>query len=199
MAASHKNGTQAEAQRSQPYHKPRSVEELTARNVDVVARLDEASKTKRTPTDCMVDAITEFCGRMTFVWVHLFWFGGWIIVNLARTGRHFDPYPFQFLTLVVSLEAIFLSAFILISQNRQGRLAERRNHLDLQINLLSEQENTKILKMLEAITQHLQIPDGDPEVGILEEATQPERLVEQIEQAIQKESRSSQGRGGLHL
>jgi hypothetical protein len=63
----------------------------------------------------------------------------------------FDPYPFQFLTFVVSLEAIFLSTFILISQNRQNRISELRNHLDLQINLLSEQENSKVLAMLEAL------------------------------------------------
>ena len=62
---------------------------------------------------------------------------------------HFDPFPFTFLTLVVSLEAIFLSAFILISQNHETRLSERRNQLDLQINLLTEQENTKMLKLLE--------------------------------------------------
>ncbi len=110
--------------------------------------------------------------------------------------KHFDPYPFQLLTLVVSLEAIFLSTFILISQNRQSRLAERRSHLDLQINLLSEQENTKILTMLEAIVHHFNIPDGDPEVSVLAESTEPERLVAQIEKVIEKESRSKQMNDG---
>ena len=181
------------------YHKPRSVDELTARNVEVVARLDEVAKAKRTPTDCVVDAITDFCGRMTFVWVHVIWFGVWIVWNVIRSGKHFDPYPFQLLTLVVSLEAIFLSTFILISQNRQNRLAERRNHLDLQINLLSEQENTKMLAMLEAIVTHLDIPEEDPEISILEEATKPEQLVEQIEQIIEKEERSSVSNDGKKL
>ena len=179
-----------------PYHKPRSVDELTARNVEVVARLDEVAKSKRTPTDCVVDAITDFCGRMTFVWVHVVWFGVWIVYNVLHGVSHFDPYPFQLMTLVVSLEAIFLSTFILISQNRQNRLAERRNHLDLQINLLSEQENTKMLTMLDAICKHLDVPDQDPELSILEEATEPERLVEQIEQFIEKEERSSASHHG---
>ena len=89
--------------------------------------------------------------------------------------KHIDPFPFQFLTLVVSLEAIFLTTFIMISQNRQGRIAERRNHLDLQINLLAEQENSKMLAMLDAIMEHLGIKDTDPDVRILEEATQPDR------------------------
>jgi uncharacterized membrane protein len=65
---------------------------------------------------------------------------------------HFDPFPFTFLTLIVSLEAIFLSTFILISQNYETRLSERRNQLDLQINLLSEQE-TKMLRILERIAK----------------------------------------------
>ena len=174
----------------QPYHEPRTVDELTERNVELVAELDRAARAKRTPTDCVVDAITDFCGRMTFVWVHVAWFALWIGANLAHGVKHFDPYPYQFLTLVVSLEAIFLSTFILISQNRQNRLAERRSHLDLQINLLSEQENTKLLTMVESIVRHLDIPDGDPEIGVLAASTEPERLVAQIEKVIENENRT---------
>jgi uncharacterized membrane protein len=180
--------TQAPARN--PYHKPKTVNELTERNVELVAQLDETARAKRTPADCVVDGITAFCGSMSFIWVHALWFGIWIILSLVPDIKHFDPYPFQLLTLVVSLEAIFLSTFILISQNRQSRLAERRSHLDLQINLLSEQENTKILTMLEAIVHHFNIPDGDPEVSVLAESTEPERLVAQIEKVIEKESRS---------
>ena len=85
--------------------------------------------------------IANFCGSMTFVWIHVGWFGGWIVIN-AATRFQFDPFPFTFLTLVVSLEAIFLSTFILISQNQETRMTERRNHLDLQINMLAEKEDT---------------------------------------------------------
>lgn len=168
---------------------PQSVEELTTRNVETVARLDEAAKSRRTAADRVVDGITGFCGRLTFVWAHIAIYGGWIVANLVPGLKHFDPYPFQLLAMCVSLEAIFLSTFILISQNRQNRLAERRNHLDLQINLLSEQENTKMLTLLEAITQHLGVPSADPEVSILEKATEPERLVDQIEKYIDKEDK----------
>ncbi len=179
------------------YHRPGSVDELTERNIAIVAKLDAAAKAKRTPTDCLVDSITAFCGTISFVWVHVAWFGLWVLVNiLPHVPRrlHFDPYPFQLLVTVISLEAIFLTTFVLISQNRQNRLAERRSHLDLQINLLSEQENTKMLSMLESIIKHLDIPDGDPEVALLEESTQPERLVQQIERVIENEVAADKAR-----
>ena len=181
-------------EKSEAYRNPRSVDELTEHNVQLVAKLDDTAQSKRSLTDRVVDQITAFCGRMTFVWVHVVWFGVWILVNLMPTVPkriHFDPYPFQLLTLVVSLEAIFLSTFILISQNRQSLIAERRNHLDLQINLLSEQENTKMLTMLEEIHQHLGIEGSDPDIGVLTESTEPERLVKQIERHIEHEPQSS--------
>jgi uncharacterized membrane protein len=167
-----------------------TVEDLTRENIELIARLDEAAQAKRTFTDRVVDQITGFCGRMAFVWVHVTWFGGWICVNQIHAlprKWHFDPYPFQLLTLVVSLEAIFLSTFILISQNRQARLAERRSHLDLQINLLSEQENTKMLTMLETIQNHLGINSDDKEAVALEQATDPAQMVKQIEDVVKSE------------
>lgn len=186
----HHHAPRPQAARSpDTYHKAASVDELTERNVQLVAALDNAAKQKRTPTDRAVDAITAFCGRMTFVWLHVLLFAAWIVMNTqhAVPRLRFDPYPFQFLTLAVSLEAIFLSAFILISQNRAGRLADRRNLLDLQINLLSEQENTKILSMLDAIQRKLGVRDTDPDVAILEESTRPDHLFQQIDAMIDAE------------
>jgi uncharacterized membrane protein len=177
------------------YHQPATADELTERNVAMVADLENAAKAKRTSTDRVVDKITSFCGSMGFVWVHVVWFGVWMGINiLPQTPKRlrFDPYPWPLLLMIVNLEAIFLSTFILISQNRQNRLAERRSHLDLQVNLLSEQENTKMLAMLEAIQQHLGITGSDPEVSVLEEATQPERLVQQIETVIEQEGYEDQ-------
>jgi uncharacterized membrane protein len=126
---------------------------------------------------------------MAFIYVHVVWFGGWMLWHflpgLPQTV-HIDPYPFQFLTFVVSLEAIFLSTFILISQNRQNRISALHNHLDLQINLLSEQENSKMLAMLEALLRHHGLVQPDPEVTSLEEATQPYILVQQIEESLER-------------
>ncbi|MCI0352821.1 MAG: DUF1003 domain-containing protein, partial [Acidobacteriales bacterium] len=173
------------------HHRPRSVNELTRQNVETVLRLEEATKAKRTRAEKAADTITRLCGSMTFVWIHVVWYGVWIIANVALPEhRRFDPFPFSFLTLVVSLEAIFLATFILISQNRQTALADRRAQLDLQVDLLSEQENTKMLELLHKIGSHLGIKlDNDPETQALEEATQPKKLLQQIDQTLAKEEK----------
>lgn len=164
------------------YHSPKTVEELTAHNVRSIAELDRKAKEQASFTDRLATGITRFCGSMAFVWVHVAWFGIWILGNTLLFSHPWDPYPFSFLTLVVSLEAIFLSTFIMISENRQEAIAERRSHLDLQINLLAEQENTKMLKLLEKIAKKVGVdPDDDPEVKVLEQATRPEKLAEQID------------------
>ena len=167
---------------------PESLAALTQRNIELIAQLEATKAAKRSPTDRMADAITHFCGSMAFVYVHVAWFGGWVIWHFlpgVPQAIRFDPYPFQFLTFVVSLEAIFLSTFILISQNRQNQLSELRNHLDLQINLLSEQENSKVLAMLEALLRFHGLVQPDPEITSLTEATQPDMLVQQIEQILE--------------
>lgn len=159
-----------------------SAEQLTEQNVDTVTRLEEAARNQRTATDRLAEKIASFCGSMTFVWVHVFWFSSWILLNTVPGIRHVDPFPFTFLTLIVSLEAIFLSTFILISQNLDSRISERRSHLDLQLNLLSEQENTKMILMLHAIAEKVGADlSQDPQLQALSEETQPERLIEQIE------------------
>jgi uncharacterized membrane protein len=159
---------------------------VTERNVQTIAKLEEAAKANRSHANRLADRVANFCGSMTFVWVHVFWFGGWIVLNSLRGLNHFDPYPFTFLTFVVSLEAIFLSTFILISQNHETQLSERRNNLDLQINLLTEQENTKLLRMLERIAEKVGAKtDDDPSLQVLDQATHPEKLIEQIEKATE--------------
>ncbi len=159
----------------------RAAEQMTEQNVEKVSQLEEEARRQRTSTDRIAEAIANFCGSMTFVWVHVVWFGGWILLNLIPGIPHFDQFPFTFLTLVVSLEAIFLSTFILISQNLETRIGERRSHLDLQLNMLSEQENTKMIKILLAISEKVGADlNRDPELAALCEETMPERLVEQI-------------------
>jgi uncharacterized membrane protein len=82
------------------------------------------------------DKITEFAGSMAFVYLHVVWFAVWIVLN--ETPWKFDPYPFGLLTLVVSLEAIFLSTFVMISQNRESALSDARDEVDFETNVLSE-------------------------------------------------------------
>jgi uncharacterized membrane protein len=159
-----------------------AADELTQRNIELIRQMEEVAKRERTRSDLVAEAVANFCGSMTFVWVHVAWFGAWIVINTAPGIPHIDPFPFTFLTLVVSLEAIFLSTFILISQNHDTKISERRNHLDLQINLLSEQENTKMIVILQAIAAKVGAEiTHDPNLDALSEDTAPEKLVQQIE------------------
>ncbi len=157
-----------------------ALETETHINVAKVAEIEEAQKANRTVGEKIAELVAAFCGSMVFVYVHIIWFSGWILINSVFTFARFDPFPYTFLTLVVSLEAIFLSTFILISQNHETELTERRNHLDLQINMLAEQENTKMLDLLQRIAQKVGIADDDPETAALLEPMEPGRIVEQI-------------------
>jgi uncharacterized membrane protein len=171
------------------YRKSETGEDVTRQNVLAMRQLEEAAMASRTGADRVAAAIARFCGQMSFVWIHVVLFAVWIGYNTVPWFKPFDPYPFTFLTLVVSLEAIFLSTFILISQNYDMRVSERRNQLDLQINLLAEQENTKALQMLERIAKKVgaHVSD-DPQVRALEQATRPEALVRQIDEAYGEEN-----------
>jgi len=149
-------------------------------NVLKVASLEAKEKRKRSVGEKISEYIAAFCGSITFVYVHIVWFGSWITVN--SIGNYaFDPFPFTFLTLVVSLEAIFLSTFILISQNHETKLTERRNHLDLQINMLAEQESTKTLELVRLIAKKVGVEADDDETMELLAPIDPKKLLKQID------------------
>lgn len=171
------------------YHKARTVADVTRENVQAMHKLEELAVAKRTVADRIAEFVARFCGSITFVWIHAVLFTVWIAWNVMPHVHHFDPYPFTFLTLCVSLEAIFLSSFILIAQNYDMRVSERRNKLDLQINLLAEQENTKMLQMLDRMARKLGVTDeDDPEVQALEQATRPEMLARQIDRSLREQT-----------
>jgi uncharacterized membrane protein len=168
--------------------KSKSIDKEIASNVSEIIDLERSQRKKRTVGERLSDVIAKFCGSMTFVYVHIVWFGFWIIFN-DIPSLAFDPFPYTFLTLVVSLEAIFLSTFILISQNHDTQLSERRNHLDLQINMIAEQENTKMLELLRAIAVKVGV-DCDPVVDVLLEPINPKRLVKQIVKATDEDGKN---------
>src|SRR5664279_2845898 len=101
------------------------------------------------------DRITAFAGTMRFVYIHSVWFGLWIAINLGLLGAAliFDEYPFGLLTLIVSLEAIFLSTFVMISQNRQAKSAEVRSDLDYKTNVMAEREIDIIMRALQRMAE----------------------------------------------
>jgi uncharacterized membrane protein len=174
-----------------------SVEELTRRNVERIQALEREEHGKATPADRVADVIAKFVGSIAFVWVTVLLIGGWVIGNLlAPPDDRIDAFPYPLLTLVLSIEAIFLSIFILMSQNRAARVSEKRSHLDLQLNLLSEQENTKMLLMLEGIAKAVgHRAPSDPEVQVLGQATEPEALSRQIDQATDEGGPGAGGSG----
>jgi uncharacterized membrane protein len=159
----------------------------TQKNISAVSAMEHEALAARSCGQRLGDVIARSAGQMWFIVGHAVWFGVWIGLNCGVISglRPFDPFPFQFLTFVVSLEAIFLSLFILMSQNRSNSQAEARAHLDLQINLLSEQESTKMLQMLRGLCRHHGLAEGsDPEAEHLELRTEPEDLLRELKESL---------------
>ena len=126
--------------------------DIIERNINTMAEVRAAEQEHATLQDRLADALTRFSGNMWFVYIHVVWFAWWIAQNEGWIGRRrFDPFPFGLLTLIVSLEAIFLSTFVLISQNRAATVANMRADLDLQIDLLAEYEVTQVLQLVRAV------------------------------------------------
>jgi uncharacterized membrane protein len=160
-----------------------TVNRAIERYIRTIVHMRLKAARERTPEQRLADTITSFSGRMAFVYMHIVWFSVWILLNSGLFNiKPFDPFPYGLLTMIVSLEAIFLSTFVLISQNRMGELSEQRADLDLHIDLLTEYELTRVLQMLDAIQEKLGIPnDADPELADLEMETQPEEVLAEIE------------------
>ena len=162
-------------------------------NIRTIINLRQEAARKRTIQDRLADAITLSSGHMSFVYVHILWFGTWILLNTGWLGVHaFDPFPYGLLTMVVSLEAIFLATFVLISQNRLSQEAERHTDLALHIGLLTEHELTRVLKMLDAIQAKLGIANPpDYELPDLIMETKPEDVLAEIDRLHQRARKSN--------
>lgn len=160
-------------------------------NVEAIARLEREAMHQRTATEKFSDAITNFAGSITFLVLQLLAFVAWAVVNLGLIpgAPVFDPFPFGILTLVVSAEGVFLAIFILIRQNRMSRQSDRRAQLDLQINMLSEQEQTMILRMQQMICRHFGIPVDavEREAQQYTERTDVGKLVDQLDEQLSSE------------
>ena len=163
----------------------RQLATIIEQNIDAILELRTRALEARSLEERISDGITDFSGRMVFLYVHAIWFAVWIAVNLGIFGlRPFDPYPFGLLTMIVSLEAIFLATFVLISQNRTSAEADHRADLALQINLLTEHEITRVLKMLDAIQDRLGIDnDSDTELRQLEQNVGPQEVLQEMDRA----------------
>jgi uncharacterized membrane protein len=132
---------------------------LLDENLETIAHWEKAELHRRSKAEQLSDRITVIIASGPVLLFHAVWFLVWIAANthLIPGIKAFDPFPFQLLTMTVSLEAIFLALFVLASQNRLASHSEKRAHLDLQINMLAEREMTAILQLLDDITTHLKV------------------------------------------
>jgi uncharacterized membrane protein len=145
----------------------------------------------RALSEKIADGVVDITGSFSFVVLHIIVFTGWIMINtnLIPGLVPFDPYPFGLLTMIVSLEAIFLSIFVLISQNRQSEVSDMRSEVDYQVNRQAEQELTKLLEMVSDIHQHFELnKKQDRELEEMKKDLNPEKIEAEIKQEIQNES-----------
>lgn len=158
--------------------------DIIERNIEIIELLRRKQSDARTLQDRFADLMTSWAGSMAFFYFHLVWFGVWMAANLGWLPgvRPFDPIPFGLLTMVVSLEAIFLSTFVLISQNRQAMLNDQHESLDLQIDLLAEYEITRMLRLVDKMAAQMGIEDAfDEEIDQLCLPVAPEVVLREIQ------------------
>jgi uncharacterized membrane protein len=146
-------------------------------NIAAIAKLEEEALDRRTATERQSDAIVRFIGSIKFLALHL---------GLISNVKPFDPFPFGILALLVSSESVFLTIFVLISQNRMARQAERRSHLDLQVGMLAEQELTMMLQMLQKLCQHagVDVQSAALQVQGFSKTTDVHRLASELEEKL---------------
>ena len=156
---------------------------VVERNIEALLLRRRDEEHGRSREERIADAVTRFTGSLRFVYIHLVLFGLWILINIGGLPGvpQFDP-SFVVLAMVASVEAIFLSTFVLISQNRMAALADKRADLDLQISLLAEHEITRLISLVTAIAERLELDAAqNPELAELSQDVAPEKVIEKME------------------
>ena len=178
----------------------KSVDAQSKQSIKAVSDLEHEALARRTTAETFSDFVVSQGGRPWVIALHTLWFGGWMLWNSGRMPgfRAFDPFPYMGLTTIVSLEAIFLSLFILVSQNRATRRADERAHLDLQINLMAEREATKMLRLLQALCAYHGLAEAaDSEVDEMLREIEPASIARELEKHLPSDlSNIRNNRGG---
>jgi uncharacterized membrane protein len=153
------------------------------RNIEALIRHREQERSASSRQDKVADAITAFAGSMKFVYLHLMVYGIWVIANLPWLPfPKFDP-TYVVLAMEASVEAIFISTFVLISQNRIAKVADQRADLDLQISLLTEHEITRVVKLVTEIGRKMALPSAEnPELHELAQDVAPEQILDRMQE-----------------
>jgi uncharacterized membrane protein len=166
------------------------------RNIEALLSRQEEEKRQEAMQDRAADRITRFAGSMTFVYLHVFIFGGWISINLGFVPvlPSFDP-SLVVLAMVASVEAIFISTFVLISQNRMSKADAERADLNLQISLLSEHETTQLIVLVSALAEKMGVQiERKEELEELQQDFTPEEVLNSMERIIERPERRDAGR-----
>jgi uncharacterized membrane protein len=160
----------------------------TGYNIDAIAKMEHDALSRRTLTERVSDVIMKLVGNIWFLLAQLMLICGWGLVNLHILPgvKAFDPFPFGIPALIVSIESVFLTIFVLISQSRMAHQSERRSHLDLQVGMLSEQELTTILQMMQKLCQHLgmNVDASKQEVQSFSKTTDVHKLASELEEKL---------------
>ena len=159
---------------------PGSLNSALRRNIEALEQRRRHEEAQAGFEEKVARTITGFTGSMLFVYIHLVLYGFWIVANLGWLGLTPWDESFVVLAMMASVEAIFLSTFVLITQNQMAEAADKRAELDLQISLLTEHEVTKLVAMVSAITEHLGIDHGE-EVEELKRNVAPEAVLDAID------------------
>ena len=165
--------------------------QVVERNIEALVARRRHESARRTLRDRVSDRVTAFTGSMWFVLIHLAFFGGWILLNLPFSPVHrFDP-SFVVLAMLASVESIFLSTFVLITQSRMASLADKRADLYLQISLLTEHEVTRVIRLVTAIADKMGIEESrSPELSELARDVAPETVLDSMDRTEEKLNRA---------
>lgn len=166
-----------------PPPQPEDLSSSLMRNIDALERRRQEKMASASRQERLADAITSFTGSMPFVYLHLIIYTGWIVANLGIVPgvAKFDP-SFVILAMEASVEAIFLSTFVLISQNRTAAAADKRAALDLHVSLLTEHELTKLADVVTAIAARLDVQLGAAtEMEEVKKDVAPEAVLDAID------------------
>jgi uncharacterized membrane protein len=154
---------------------------VVERNIEALLARRQEQQQERSAQDRVAGAITDFTGSMTFVYIHLVVVGTWILWNVGVFGLAPFDESLVILAMAASVEAIFLSTFVLISQNRMNAEADERAELHLQVGLLTEHEVTRLVTMVAAVARTMDLQEGgDPELAELEQDIRPEEVMDAL-------------------
>ena len=154
---------------------------------NIIQSLKAKADAKRSRSEVMADWITETFGSMVFLIANMVWFALWVILNsgVIPSFTPFDPFPFGLLTTIVSLEAILLAIFVLISQNRASKIADLREEVDLHVDIVTEEELTKLLQMVNLLCQKQGIDmSKDADLQTMLQPTNLRKIEETLEQEV---------------